>query len=181
MAARDAGGCHERGVGFSPGGFSIELRDEPGEAVEVVLQALFRVFAGVVENADRTVPAAVADDAEQLQVERALPEREDLAAELLAVAVHTVEIDGEEVRLHLLEQLREAVEVIVAVVKIVDDADVLHAVALEPLDDRELVLRLAEPLLVIVESDCEAERRRGVGDLADALRFRLDPLRLFLG
>ena len=50
-------------------------------------------------------------------------------------------------------ELGEAVEVVVAVVQVVDDADVADPSCFEPGDDGELVLRLAEPAAVVVEAD----------------------------
>jgi hypothetical protein len=47
------------------------LRDQPLQAVEVVEQAAFGVFVGVVEDADRSIVATGAEDAQHLHVFRA--------------------------------------------------------------------------------------------------------------
>ena len=68
------------------GRLAVELRDEPVEAVEVVAQPLFGVVLRVAEDADRAAIAAVANRLEQLEVELALAQRQNLCATLLAVA-----------------------------------------------------------------------------------------------
>ena len=111
-------------LGLAAGGLAVELGDEPVEAVEVVLEPLLGVVLGVAEDADRAAVAAVADRLEQVEVERPLAQRQDLPADLVAAAVHAVEVQAQQVGHHLLEQRREAVEVVVAVVEVVDDPDV---------------------------------------------------------
>ena len=80
-----------------------------------------------------------------------------------------------QVRHHLGEQRGEAVEVVVAVVQVVDDADVGDALRLEPLDDRDLVLRLAEPAAVVVKGQRAADLAGLLGQRAELGRGRLDP------
>ena len=84
----------------------------------------------VAEDADRPAIAAVADDPQQLEVARALAQRQDLPPDPVAARVHAVEVHRHEVRLHLREQCGEAVEVVVAVVQVVDHADVGDALRL---------------------------------------------------
>ena len=61
------------------GRLSVELRDQPIQAVEVVLQPLLGVVLRVADDADRATVAAVDDCFEQLQIEFALAERQDFA------------------------------------------------------------------------------------------------------
>ena len=81
---------------------------------------------------------------------------------------HAVEIDGQQVRQHFSQQLRQAVEMIVAVVQVVDQPDVLQV---QMIDDRQLVLRLSEPAAVVVQADLAAEPRGRFGDRPDAVRL----------
>ena len=101
-------------------------------------------------------------------------ERQDLLPELLAVLHHAVQIESEKVRLHLLEQLREPVEMIVPVMQVVDDADVLE---LQCFDHGDLVLRLAGPTAVVVERDLAPELSPRPRRLVEALSRRLPPSR----
>ena len=71
-------------------------------------------------------------------------------------------------RQHLRQQLGEPIEVLVPVVQVIDEADIRQ---LQLLDDRELILRLAEPAAVVVEGDRAADLGRFFGDRADAGRF----------
>ncbi len=80
-------------------------------------------------------------------------------------------------RLHLVEQGGEAIEMLVAVVQVVNDADVGE---IQFADDRELVLRFAEPAAVVVERDAAADLGRGGGDASDPRRFRLHAITLLL-
>src|SRR5271169_6087088 len=58
---------------FWPSRLAIELRDEPVEAVEVVLQARLGVGKDLQDNTDRPAPTAVLDDPQESQVFIALP------------------------------------------------------------------------------------------------------------
>ena len=70
------------------------------------------------------VVAAVADDPEQAEVVLALAQRKDLPADLVAAGVHAVEVQASRYGFISVEQGGEAVEMVVAVVQVVDDADV---------------------------------------------------------
>ena len=71
---------------------------------------------------------------------------------------------------------RAPANVIVAVVQVVDDADVFH---LELVNDGKLILRFAEPSAMIVESHFAAGSRRCCGNRPNPVRFRGDPRFVF--
>ena len=62
-----------------------------------------------------------------------------------------------------------------AVVQVVDDADVRDALRLQSLDDRDLVLRLAEPAAVVVERQRAADLGGLFGERPQLGRGRRDP------
>ena len=64
---------------------------------------------------------------------------------------------------------------VVAVVQVVDHADVPHTRRLEPLDDGDLVLRLAEPAAVVVEGERTADPPGLGGEGLELGRGRGDP------
>ena len=82
---------------------TVELPDEPIESIEIVLQARFRVVVRVTDDADPTTVPTLGNDFEQRQIKFSLTELHDLLPLLIAVANHAVEIQGQQVRLHLLE------------------------------------------------------------------------------
>ena len=108
-----------------PGGLAVELRDEPVEAVEVVAQPLLGVVLGVAEDADRARGSRCRGSS-AAGPGRARPGRAagSSCPVLSPPGHHPVEVQRPQVRLHLREQVGEAVEVVVAVVQVVDDADV---------------------------------------------------------
>jgi len=124
-------------------GLAGDFLAEPGEAGEIVAEAAFGVFVGVIENANRAAPAAVADRGKERGVEFALREGDDFLAAFVAVGDGAVEVEREEVGLHQREQRGETRDVVVAVVEVVDEADVGEAGGAEVLDKRQLVFRLA--------------------------------------
>ena len=76
-------------------------------------------------------PAAVANHFQHPQFLVALGEVQNFLPAFVAVFDHPVEIYAQEIRLHAAEHLGKARDVIVAVMKVVDDADVRDAVALQ--------------------------------------------------
>ena len=169
-----------RGFGRGPGGLPSSWGNEPVEAVEVIAQPLFGVVLRVAQDADRAVVAAGTDGSQQLEVEGTLAQRQDLAAVAVAFLVHAVNAEGAQVRHDLAEQRREAVEVVVPMMKVVDDADVGDALALQSLDDRDLVLGLAEPAAMVVESQRAADLGGLFGERAQLRprrRRRVSPVR----
>ena len=168
------------GLRLRAGGLAFELRHEPVEAVEIVAQAFLHVVVRVADDADGTAIARVADDSEQFQIEIARAEWKDLSTEFFPVGNHAVEVQAEQIRLHRRECRGETVKVIVAVMLVVNDADIGRAVLLaQPLRDGDQILRLAAPAAVIVEADRAAEfaraleqRQQRVGGLLHALVIR---------
>ena len=168
-------------VGIGADGMAGLLREQPVEAVEVVLQSALGIFVGVIEDANRPAPAAVANDGEKFWVEFALSERDNLLIQPFAIAHRAVEVQRDEIRLHLREQLAKARHVLVTVMLVIDDADVGHAAGAQLLDDGDLILRLAEPAAVIVEGDAAIDSRRGVCDGAEAFHLGGNACSLFIG
>src|SRR5437868_499258 len=99
----------------------------------------------MIENANWTAPAAALDNLQQLQVKFTLPEDNDFVSALFSVGDHPVEIDRKQVRFHLLKQLRESRQMIMAVVLVVDHANVFDSLLLQFLDNCELVFGFAKP------------------------------------
>src|ERR1051325_2086209 len=74
-------------------------------------------------------------------------------------------------RFHLRERCGESFDLIVAVMKIVNDA---HVWRLEGFDDRELIFRFTKPTAMIVKADFATDRGGGVGDGPQARDFGFD-------
>jgi len=132
--------------------------------MEIIQQSPFGVFAGVIEDADGTAVAAGTHDAQNLHVLGADTEREDLAALRFTVDVHAIEIEAEQVRQHAWQHSGKAVKMAVAVVQVVNDADVLNPLPLQCFGDRDGVLWLAAPAAVIVDAHLAAEGRGSLTD-----------------
>ena len=81
-----------------------------------------------------------------------------------------------EVRQHLGKRPLEPRQVIVAVVLVVDDADVRH---LQFLADGDHVLGLAAPAAVVVDGEAAAGFRQGLGERPKAVGRKLYLRRLF--
>ncbi len=123
----------------------------------------------MVEQADRPSPAALLDDPQQAEFAVPFAQIENFPSCPVAAGNHAVEVHGNRVGLDAPPQLREAVEVIVSVVEIVDQANVGEALRPQPRQDRELVFRFAEPAAVVVEPHRAAQPR---GDLQHRPEFR---------
>ena len=112
----------------------------------------------MIENADGSAVAARPDLAEDFHVLGADAERQDLAALFVALEIHAVEVETEQMRFHQLDRRGEAIEMAVTVVQVVHDADVFRAVVgFEILADGNHVLRLPGPAAVVVDADLAAE------------------------
>ena len=158
-----------------PGRLALELGHQPIETVQVIAQPLFGVVLGMAQNADRALVAAGTDGPQQFEVQGTLAQRQDLPAMTVAVLFHPVQAHGTQVRQHFAEQWAKTVKVIVAVMKVVDDSDVFDFLALQSLDNRNLVLGLAEPAAVVVERQRAADLGGLVGQRAELFRGGGDP------
>ena len=145
------------------------------QAAQVIAQGFFGIgFGPVVDEADGPLPATVANDPHHAEFLIALAQSHDFLSSLIAIHDHAVEVNGEQVRHHGFPHVGKAGEVGMAVVEIVDEAHVLDAVALEALDDADLIFGFAEPSAVIIEGHLATERSGGDGDWADPGGLRLD-------
>ena len=129
----------------------------------------------MVQDADGAVVTARAHDAQHLHILRADTERQNLAAFGLAVDVHAVQVEAQQVRQHSWQHLGQTIKVPVAVVKIVHHADVLDALRFQSLHDGDGVFRFAIPAPVVVESHLAAQRRGGLTDRLQACDFLFHP------
>ena len=116
-----------------------------------------RLFVGVIEDADEAGVAAVADQFQKLEIEFTLAEGEDFFVGFVAVFGHAVEVKGEKIGFHLGQELGEVREVFVAVMQVVNHANVGDAVFFQSFDDGDLIFRFAEPATMIVEGDLAFE------------------------
>ena len=121
-------------------------------------------MAGVVQDADRALVAALADRFCEVHVEIALTDHEDFLPLLVPLGGHAVEVEEVQVRQHRRKGLRKPRQVVVAVVLVVDDAHVRH---LQFLADGDHVLRLTAPAAVVVDRHAAAGLRRSLGDRTD--------------
>ena len=104
----------------------------------------------MIEDADGAAITRVGDCFDECFVKFALADGNDLFAQLVALFSHAVEVEAQEVGFHFFEHLGEAIDVFMAVMEVVNHADITHAVFLQCFDDRNLILRLAEPAAMIV-------------------------------
>lgn len=159
----------------------IQLRHQPLQTVEVVEEASLGVFLSVVQDADRATVTARADLAEHVDVFRADAKRQNFAPLSVADDIHAVEVEAKQVWLHGFDSLRQAVEVAVAMVKIVDNPDVVGGVVLfQVFAHGDHVFRLAAPAAVVVDTHLAADlpgffqgRQEPLGRLLHFLFLRL--------
>ena len=128
----------------------VESPHQLFESLKVLPEARFSVFVGMIEQTNRAPPTAVANRSEQLEVQFSLTQGQDLLAEFFAVGRHPVEVECEQMGLHAGEQIRKALHLVMAVVKVVNDADVGYAPRLEQSDYFQLIFGFAEPAPVII-------------------------------
>ena len=184
VVGRDTGGRCSRfgGCGGSLPGLhsgqcprilAIELRGHPLEPHEVVTEPILGVELRVVEDSKRPLESTLLDDLEQLHVLLAGADRRDLQAAGLAVGEHPVEVEHLEIRLHPREELAETPDMDMAMMLVVDDADIRDrgVTGTQRFNDLDLILRLAEPAAVVVEADGAADFLGRLGYGADPRRF----------
>src|SRR5690606_8211403 len=111
----------------------------------------------MIENADRAAPSAGEHRLEHVQLPVTFAEVEDFVPGAVAAQQHAVLVESEEARLHKGDQFGEALEVLVAVVKIISEAGVRE---IELDENGELIFGFAKPAALIVESDLAADRAR---------------------
>ena len=133
------------------------------------MQTLFRVVLRMAENPDWSRVPTVANRLQQLQVQIPFTQLQDLLPFTLAIVNHAVQVQRVEIRLHLLKQCREPAEVVMAVMQVVDDADIVE---FQLLNDRNLILGLTKPTAMIVERQLAPHGGRRFSDRADSRRFR---------
>ena len=143
---------------------AFQFRNQPFQSFQIVEQTRFCVLVCVVENPDGPMPSAGHNGFEQLRIEAPLPDGNDFFRALF----HAVQIKGEEIRFHFLQQLRKSGKVFMAVMQIVNDA---HVGKIELLDNRNLILGFAEPTAVVIESNLAT-------DFCSLFRDRTNPVRL---
>ena len=152
---------------------AVELRGHPLEPDEVVTEPILGVELGVVEDSKGTRKATLLNDLQQLQILLARADGGDLQPTGLAVGKHPVEVEHLEIGLHPRKQRAESPGVDMAVMLVVDDADIRDrgVAGTQGFDDLDLILRLAEPAAVVVEADVTANLFSGLGYGADPRRF----------
>ena len=174
---RRLGGCGGSLPGLHSGQgpriFAIELRGHPLEPHDVVTKPILGVELRVVEDSKRPLESTLLDNLEQLHILLAGADRRDLQAAGLAVGEHPVEIEHLEIRLHPLEELAESPGMDMAMMLVVDDADICDrgVTGAQRFNDLDLILRLAEPAAVVVEANGAADFLGRLGYGADPRRF----------
>src|ERR1017187_379138 len=101
-------------------------------------------LSAVIQDANRPMVSAVADDPELLQFPVSFAELQKHRR----VFLHTIQIDGHQVRQNLREKLSETVHLLPAMVEIVNHSDIRRRGTLQ---DRQLVFRLAKPAAMVIE------------------------------
>ncbi len=93
----------------------------------------------------------------------------------VTLRLHPVHVQASQVGHDLGQQGGEAVEMVVAVVQVVNDSNVGDALSFEPVDDGELVFRLAEPAPVVIEGQRAPDLSGLLGEWTELCRRRGDP------
>ena len=93
----------------------VELRHKVTKPVEIIQQATFGVFHGMIKNTDHAGISASADLTQHLEIFGTGADRQDLAAFGVTPDIHTVEIDAQQMRQHELQGLIEPIKVSVTV------------------------------------------------------------------
>ena len=101
----------------------------------------------MIQNPDRPLIAAGDDRFDKVDFQVAVANWQNLFARFVACLDHPIKVQAIEVGDHGLQQFGETIEVIVAMMHVVDDADVR---AVERLDDFDLILGFAKPSAVVI-------------------------------
>ena len=107
----------------------------------------------MVEDPDRSAVTARTDLAQQGQVQVPRTQGLDLPSRGLAIGVHPVEVQAEQVGQQLRQELVEPLDDIMGVVQVIDDPHVAHPCGAQRLDHSDEVLRPTEPAAMVVEGD----------------------------
>ena len=147
------------------------------------MEPILGVELGVVEDSEGTRKATLLNDPQELQILLPRADRSDLQAAGLAVGEHPVEIEHLEMGLHPREQLAESPGMDMAMMLVVDDADIRDrgVTGTQRLNDLDLILRLAEPAAMVVEADGAANFLGRLSYGADPRGFRRDAGLLLVG
>ena len=94
---------------------------------------------------------------------------------------HAADVHHDYVRLHAVPLRREFVDVPMAVAEVVNHPHAGDAVSLQPFDYGDLVIRMPEPVVVVVQLYGATVRLRQFDDPADPFGLPIDALRLLLG
>ena len=162
---------------------AIELRGHPLKPHDVVTEPILGVELGVVEDSEGTRKATLLNDLQQLHVLLPRADRGDLQATGLAVGKHPVEVEHLKMGLHPRKQFAESPGMDMAVMLVVDNADIRDrsVAGTQRLNDLDLILRLAEPTAMVVEADGAANLFGGLGDWPDPRRFGCHASLLLVG
>ena len=142
----------------------VQLGRQPSQPVEIILQATFGVGVRVVKDPDRPAVTAGADLPQQGQIQMPRPQGLDLPSRGLAVGVHPVEVQAEQVGQQLRQELVEPLDDIMGVVQVIDDAHVAHPFGAQGLDHGDQVLRATEPTAMVIKGDLAALGRARLAD-----------------
>ena len=137
----------------------------------------------MVEDSEGPRKATLLNDLQQLHVLLPRADRGDLQATGLAVGKHPVEVEHLKMGLHPRKQFGESPGMDMAVMLVVDDADIRDrsVAGTQRLNDLDLILGLAEPTAMVVEADGAADFFGGLGDWPDPRRFGRHAGLLFVG
>ena len=166
-----------------PGILAIELRGHPLKPHDVVTEPILGVELGVVEDSEGTRKATLLHDLQQLHVLLPRADRGDLQATGLAVGKHPVEVEHLKMGLHPRKHFAESPGMDMAVMLVVDNADIRDrsVAGTQRLNDLDLILRLAEPTAMVVEADSAGNLFGGLGDWPDPRRFGCHASLLLVG
>ncbi len=152
-----------------------DLRLEPldllAQSIEILLKPNPCIEVGVIEDSNRSIEVHLPDEFQHLLVLASLSNRQNLLADPLAVDLHSVEVDRQEIRLDFRKDRFEPIELMMRVMEIVDNSDVGKS---DRLDEPNLVLRFAIPTAVVVQSDLATDVLGRQSDFTDSPRLGLD-------
>ena len=160
---------------IAPGTGLGQFLREPLQSSQPVPQRHLRIAPLFGNQPDRPGPSALLNHPQHRQFVIPLRRRNHLLA-----LYHSADIHRHHIRLHSLPPGRKIVDVSMSVAEVVNHADVCDPFLLEPFDDGNLVVRLAEPVVVIVQLHPASGRGRQCHNPGNPLRLDLDALRLFL-